>query len=118
MLTELGRGGDYIELSLDGRLTWNPLSATWLDSYSLAYTAASRGRRKCAGRGEPKATLGEVLKRNPGLLPKPLDTTLAQVWGYASNEARHVEEGREPSREEVELPVGLAAVVATYLTKK
>ena len=68
--------------------------------------------------GEPKATLGEVLKRNPGLLPKPLDTALAQVWGYASNEARHVEEGREPSREEAELLVGLAAVVATYLTKK
>ena len=40
-LTELDRGGDYIELSLDGRLTWNPLSATWLDSYSLAYTVAS-----------------------------------------------------------------------------
>ena len=28
------------KLSLDGRLTWNPLSATWLDSYSLAYTVA------------------------------------------------------------------------------
>ena len=41
MLTELDRGEDYIELSLDGRLTWNPLSATWLDSYSLAYTVAS-----------------------------------------------------------------------------
>ena len=41
MLTELDRDGDYIELSLDGRLTWNPLSATWLDSYSLAYTVAS-----------------------------------------------------------------------------
>ena len=41
MLVELKRGGDYIELSLDGRLTWNPLSATWLDSYSLAYTVAS-----------------------------------------------------------------------------
>ena len=27
MLTEL-----YIELSLDGRTTWNPLSATWRDS--------------------------------------------------------------------------------------
>ena len=41
MLTEMGRGEDYIELSLDGRLTWNPLSATWLDAYSLAYTVAS-----------------------------------------------------------------------------
>ena len=42
MLTELDRGGDYIERSLDGRLTWNPLSATWLDSYSLASPVASR----------------------------------------------------------------------------
>ena len=41
ILTELDRGGDYIELSLDGQLTWNPLRATWLDSYSLAYTVAS-----------------------------------------------------------------------------
>ena len=42
MLIELDRGGDYLELSLDGRLTWNPLSATWLDSYSLASPVASR----------------------------------------------------------------------------
>ena len=41
MLAELRRADDYVELSLDGRLTWNPLSATWLDSYSLAYTVAS-----------------------------------------------------------------------------
>ena len=40
MLVELDRGEDYIELCLDGRLTWNPLSATWLYSYSLAYTVA------------------------------------------------------------------------------
>ena len=41
MLAELGRENDYVELSLDGRLTWNPLSATWLDAYSLAYTVVS-----------------------------------------------------------------------------
>ena len=41
ILKDAGREADYIELSLDGRLTWNPLSATWLDSYSLAYTVAS-----------------------------------------------------------------------------
>ena len=41
MLADLGRADDYIELSLDGRLTWNPLSATWLDAYSLAHTVAS-----------------------------------------------------------------------------
>ena len=30
--------------------------------------------------GGAKATLGEGLKRNPRLLPKPLDTALSQVW--------------------------------------
>lgn len=67
--------------------------------------------------GDAKATLGEVLKRHP-MLPKPLDTALSLLWGYASNEARHVKEGRELNREEAELIVGLAAVAATYLAKK
>jgi hypothetical protein len=68
--------------------------------------------------GAPKATLGEILKQYPDLLPKPLDTALSQIWGYASNEARHVQEGRDPIREEAELVVGLAAVVTTYLIRK
>jgi AbiJ N-terminal domain 4 len=79
------------------------------------------GALECLARdvtGDQKATLGEVLKRNPGLLPKPLDTALSQVWGYASNEARHVEEGREPGRDEAALVVGLCAAVSTYLTRK
>ena len=53
MLTELDRGGDYIELSLDGRLTWNPLSATWLDSYSLASPVASRWNHLFGKGNEP-----------------------------------------------------------------
>jgi hypothetical protein len=79
------------------------------------------GSLECVARdlsGDPKATLGEILKQHPGLLPKPLGTALSQVWGYASNEARHVQEGRYPSREEAELVVGLAAAVATYLIRK
>jgi hypothetical protein len=79
------------------------------------------GSLECVARdftGDSKATLGEVLKRYPGLLPKPLDEALSKIWGYASNEARHVEEGREPNREEAELLVGLAAALSTYLTRK
>jgi len=79
------------------------------------------GSLECVARdltGTPKATLGEILKQHPQLLPKPLDTALSQVWGYASNEARHVQEGRDPSREEAELVVGLAAAVTTYLIRK
>ena len=41
MLADVGREGDYLELSMSGGMTWNPLSARWLDSYSLAYTVAS-----------------------------------------------------------------------------
>ena len=79
------------------------------------------GSLECVARdltGDPKATLGEILKRHPGLLPKPLDTALSQVWGYASNEARHVLEGRDISRDEAELLVGLSATVTTYLLRK
>ena len=41
ILIEAGRGKDYIELGMNGRWQWNPLSAWWLDSYSLAYTVSS-----------------------------------------------------------------------------
>ena len=41
ILTEAGREKDYIELGMEARWQWNPLSAWWLDSYSLAYTVSS-----------------------------------------------------------------------------
>ena len=79
------------------------------------------GSLECIARdltSDPKATLGDILKRYPGLLPKPLDEALSKIWGYASNEARHVVEGREISRDEAELLVGLSATVITYLLRK
>lgn len=81
----------------------------------------SMGALECLARDitdDSKATLGEILKRHPNLLPKPLDTAVSQIWGYASNQARHVEEGREPAREEAELIVGLSAAISTYLIRK
>ena len=41
VLADAGRESDYIELGMDGSWQWNPLSAEWLDSYSLAYTVSS-----------------------------------------------------------------------------
>ena len=41
ILAEAGREEDYIELGMNGAWQWNPLSAGWLDSYSLAYTVSS-----------------------------------------------------------------------------
>jgi hypothetical protein len=63
-------------------------------------------------------TLGAILKRNPGLIPKPLDTAVEKAWGYASEKGRHIKEGNEPTRDEAELIVGIEATVATYLSKK
>ena len=68
--------------------------------------------------GNPKATLGEILKRNSDAIPKPLDEAVSKAWGYASEHARHLREGREPSYEEAELIVGLCASMSTYLVKK
>lgn len=68
--------------------------------------------------GDPKATLGEILKRHQDLLPRPLDAAVEKAWGYASEHGRHLREGREPSMAEAELLVGMASVIATYLVKK
>jgi hypothetical protein len=67
--------------------------------------------------GDEKSTLGEIIKRYPGAIPKPLDDSISKAWGYASEVARHMREGRRPERREVELVVGLAATVATYLSR-
>jgi hypothetical protein len=79
------------------------------------------GCLECVARdiaGDKKATLGDILKKHPGLLPRLLDKAIEQMWAYASNEARHVVEGQQPRREEAELVVGMAATMATYLSKK
>ena len=68
--------------------------------------------------GDAKATLGEILKRNPDLLPKPLDQSVEKAWGYASEMGRHVREGRTPGVEEAELIVRTCASVSDCLVKK
>ncbi|WP_428417392.1 AbiJ-NTD4 domain-containing protein [Methylibium sp.] len=68
--------------------------------------------------GDPKATLGQILARNPGLLPAPLDQALEKLWGFASEQGRHLREGREPAYEEAEVAVHVAAAAARYLSKK
>lgn len=68
--------------------------------------------------GDERATLGEILKRHPNVLPKPLDDALSKMWGYASEMARHLREGRTPSRAEAELIVGVAASACNYLASR
>jgi hypothetical protein len=63
------------------------------------------------------ATLGDVIKANRDLMPKPLDVAVEKIWGFTSERGRHLVEGREPTAEEAELIVGLAAAIGAYLAK-
>ena len=67
---------------------------------------------------DQKATLGDVLKRYKDLIPPPLDEAVKKAWGFASERARHIREGREPEFHEAELLVGICASVGNYLLKK
>ena len=68
--------------------------------------------------GDAKATLGEALKRYPDLLPKPMDQAVEKAWGYASEMARHIREGREPGFAEAEYLVHTSAAAINYLIEK
>ncbi len=67
--------------------------------------------------GKPQLTFGQLL---PSLhsIPKPLDTALDKMWGFASESARHVREGATPKFAEAELIVGTCGTVITYLLEK
>lgn len=68
--------------------------------------------------GDPKATLGELLKRHPNLVPPPLNQAIEKMWGFASEYGRHVREGRDPEFSEAQLVVGTCAAAVTYLSGK
>lgn len=68
----------------------------------------------CGAKGK---TLGQIVKRHPDKFPPPLGEVVSKLYGFASEKGRHITEGGEPNMKEVELVVGIAATVATYLTR-
>lgn len=68
--------------------------------------------------GDRKANLGEIMKRHAAIIPEPLDQAIVKAWGYASENGRHIREGREPTLSEAELIVGLCAALGNYLVKR
>lgn len=68
--------------------------------------------------GNQKATLGDILKRYPDLVPTPVDQALHKLWGYASEAGRHLKEGQAPEFDEAELIVGACAAMCRYLVRK
>jgi len=68
--------------------------------------------------GNPKATLGELLKRYPNMIPAPLDQSIEKLWGFASEYGRHIREGRNPEYSDAQLVVGICAAAVSYLIAK
>ncbi len=60
-------------------------------------------------------TLGRIIGRLT--LPPPLDGALHKLWGFASEQGRHIQEGRAPEFEEAELIVTVASAVSVYLLR-
>lgn len=68
--------------------------------------------------GDEKATLGKLINDNPDIVPRPLNNVVKEIFGFASEQGRHLKEGCAPNYEEAELIVYLSASLCTYLTKK
>ena len=66
--------------------------------------------------GQANRTLGQLV---PELdLPRPLDTAVEKLWGYASDRARHIREGQTVDTAEAELVVSVACAVCTFLIRR
>jgi hypothetical protein len=62
---------------------------------------------------DPNKTLGQLAN---GLgLPAPLDQVVGKLWGYASEQARHVREGQTIELREAYLVVNVCATLVSYL---
>jgi hypothetical protein len=68
--------------------------------------------------GNRKLTLGELIRQNRGVVPPPLDVVIEKIWGFSSEQGRHLREGGAPDLDEVELLVGLSLSLSAYLAKK
>lgn len=70
--------------------------------------------------GDEGATLGQIIRRHAADLgiPRPLDSGVENIWGYASEMGRHLREGRLPSRDEAELLLNISASLVNYLTNR
>lgn len=68
--------------------------------------------------GDTKATLGELMKKHPNIIPTPLDQAVTKIWGFTSEQGRHLREGLAPEYLEAELVVEVTAAISVYLSKK
>ena len=65
--------------------------------------------------GETGETLGQIVKRHPDRFPAPLGDAVSKMYGFASDRARHVKEGKALLQKEAEFIVAIAAALTTFL---
>lgn len=68
--------------------------------------------------GDKNSTLGDLMKKYPSIIPSPLDQAVAKIWGFTSEQGRHLREGQAPEYFEAELVVEVTSAIVTYLGKK
>lgn len=73
---------------------------------------------ECVARevGGTTDTLGPIIRRLS--LPAPLDQAIEKLWGFTSQQGRHILEGRQPQFEEAELVVTIASALSVYLLRR
>ncbi|MDO8730479.1 MAG: hypothetical protein Q7J69_04765 [Candidatus Omnitrophota bacterium] len=65
---------------------------------------------------DSKKTLGDLI-RELGL-PAPVDVAVEKMWGFASNQGRHVAEGKKPELPETMLTVHFCSAIVSYLLQR
>lgn len=68
--------------------------------------------------GDKKSTLGDLMKKSTNVIPAPLDQAVTKIWGFTSEQGRHLQEGKIPEYLEAELVVEVTSAIVTYLGKK
>jgi AbiJ N-terminal domain 4 len=68
--------------------------------------------------GDPKLSLGDIIKEHPSLFPGPYRKIAEGIWGIVSNKGRHLREGGEPTFDEAMVLVGLVSAMCTYLLRE
>jgi hypothetical protein len=70
--------------------------------------------------GDERATLGAIIEGHAAEMgiPRPLDTAIQQMWGYACEMARHLREGRVLTRDEAELILTISSGLISYLLQR
>lgn len=65
--------------------------------------------------GDRNSTLGDLIKKQKIDVPQPLDEAIKKLWGFASENGRHVKAEKTPSEADARLVVGICACLSAYL---